>query len=122
LLSKHNIKSVRAFVGSEDYDQSRLFYKLIGFQEKVISHNMTLLFLGDFSFYLQDAYVKDWVDNTMLFLEIDNEEDYRIFLHSLDLTSKFKKVRISKVVENDWGKEFFLHDPSGILWHIGSFK
>ena len=21
----------------------------------------------------------------------------------------------------DWGNEFFLHDPSGILWHIGKF-
>jgi hypothetical protein len=29
---------------------------------------------------------------------------------------------LSKIVNNDWGSEFFLHDPSGILWHIGCFN
>ena len=28
---------------------------------------------------------------------------------------------LSEIVKNDWGNEFFLHDPSGILWHIGKF-
>ncbi|PZO24508.1 MAG: glyoxalase, partial [Flavobacteriaceae bacterium] len=22
---------------------------------------------------------------------------------------------------HDWGRECFLHDPSGILWHFGEF-
>lgn len=73
-------------------------------------------------FYLQRAYVKDWVDNSMLFLEVENVEEYLASLKSKNLTNQFPKVKLSEIVVNDWGKEFFLHDPSGILWHIGCFN
>ena len=82
---------------------------------------MSFLALGDFGFYLQDAYVKDWVDNTMLFLEVAEPDAFLKHLESLDLKSQFPKVRLSKMVTNDWGPEFFLHDPAGVLWHIGGF-
>lgn len=114
--------SIRPFIGAKDFNQSRRFYKALGFTEKVISHSMSLFSLDNFSFYLQDAYVKKWVDNTMIFLEIEQLDTYLVFLQSLDLPSLYKKVKLSKIVENDWGSEFFLHDPSGILWHIGNFK
>ncbi|WP_035335636.1 glyoxalase [Dokdonia sp. PRO95] len=114
-------KSIRPFIGAADFDSSRRFYTSIGFKETVISYNMSLLTMDDFGFYLQDAYVKDWIDNTMVFLEVQHLDEYLTQLESLDLATLFKGVKISKIVENDWGKEFFLHDPSRVLWHIGSF-
>ena len=114
-------KSIRPFIGAADFNSSRRFYTSIGFKETVISYNMSLFTMDDFGFYLQDAYVKDWIDNTMVFLEVQHLDEYLTHLESLDLTSLFKGVKISKIVENDWGREFFLHDPSGVLWHIGSF-
>ena len=57
----------------------------------------------------------------MLFLEVTDLDAYWIFIDELALPNKYKGVRVSKIVDNDWGREFFLHDPSGILWHIGSF-
>ncbi len=72
-------------------------------------------------FYLQDAYVKDWVDNTMVFMEVDDTDRFYSDLVSLDLTSKFKDVRLTPVRVMPWGKECFVHDPSGILWHFGEF-
>ena len=114
-------KSIRPFIGAADFDSSRRFYTSIGFKETAISHNMSLFTMDDFGFYLQDAYVKDWIDNTMVFLEVQHLDEYLTHLESLDLATLFKGVKISKIVENDWGREFFLHDPSGVLWHIGSF-
>ena len=38
------------------------------------------------------------------------------------LDEKYKYVRISEIQTFDWGREFFLHDPSGNLWHIGQFN
>ncbi|WP_339846855.1 glyoxalase [uncultured Dokdonia sp.] len=114
-------KSIRPFIGATDFDSSRRFYTSIGFKEAVISHNMSLFTMDDFGFYLQDAYVKDWIDNTMVFLEVQHLDEYLTHLESLDLATLFKGVKVSKIVENDWGREFFLHDPSGVLWHIGSF-
>ncbi|MFK8057353.1 MAG: hypothetical protein AB8F78_14610 [Saprospiraceae bacterium] len=74
------------------------------------------------SFYLQKAFVKDWVDNTMLFLETDALDDHFAHTTSLDLPSQFKGVRVSEIKILDWGREYFVHDPSGILWHVGEFN
>jgi len=37
------------------------------------------------------------------------------------LDKKYKGVKVTAIVYNEWGKEFFLYDPSGILWHFGLF-
>ena len=119
---KPQFKSIRSFIGAKDFEESSNFYKDLGFSEIVLSTNMSLFKVDEkLSFYLQKAYVKDWVDNSMLFLEVEDLEDYLSVLKSKKLAEKYNRVRLSEIVINDWGKEFFLHDPSGILWHIGSF-
>ena len=115
-------KSIRAFIGSRNYDVSRAFYRDLGFEEVITSEKMSYFRVGAFGFYLQDAYVKDWVDNSMVFLEVDHLEDQLKALKALGLTEKYENVRLSGIVHNSWGSEFFLHDPSGILWHFGTFN
>ena len=73
-------------------------------------------------FYLQDYYAKDWVDNTMVFMEVDDVDRFWKELMALDLPARYEKVRLVPVREMDWGKECFVHDPAGILWHFGKFK
>lgn len=115
-------KSIRSFIGSKNYNISRNFYSDLGFKEVITSEKMSYFYIGEFGFYLQDANVKDWIDNSMLFFEVDNIESTLKYMQSLKLTEKYKNVRLSDIVYRDWGKEFFLHDPSGILWHFGIFK
>ena len=115
-------KSIRPFIGSKDYNLSREFYKDLGFEEFVISHNMSAFKTGEFAFYLQDYYAKDWIDNTMVFLEVGNVQHHLQKLKNSGITEKYDLVRCSEIVYNDWGNEFFLHDPSGILWHFGEFN
>lgn len=120
---KQQFKSIRAFIGAKNFEESRNFYKDLDFSEVILSENMSVFKVDEnLSFYLQNAFVKDWVDNSMLFLEVEDLEEYLLSLKSKKLTDKYTNVRISKIVENDWGKEFFVHDPSGILWHVGNFK
>lgn len=115
-------KSIRSFIGAKDFKESSNFYKDLGFSELMISKNMSFFKVDEkLGFYLQKAYVKDWIDNSMLFLEVDDIEGYLSAIKNKNLTEKYKKVKLSEIVENDWGREFFLHDSSGILWHIGSF-
>jgi hypothetical protein len=119
----HLAKSVRAFIGAKNFEISRVFYKDLGFEEFVISKNMSYFNIsGTLGFYLQDAYVKDWVDNTMIFVEIENVEQYYNELKSLELEHKYKGVKLIPVKKDVWGSECFLHDPSGILWHFGAFN
>ncbi len=116
-------RSIRPFIGARDYSESLDFYRTLGFTGTQVGPKMTLFRIGDeVGFYLQDAYVEDWVDNTMVFLEVENPEHTREAWLRLDLPARFPTARISAVRVEDWGREFFLHDPSGILWHVGSFS
>jgi hypothetical protein len=119
---KHAAKSIRAFIGALNFDESRRFYKVIGFEESPISKNMSFMKVTDkLGFYLQDAYVEDWIKNLMIFLEVDDVNRYWQDLQNLNLHQSFKNVRLTPIREESWGRECFMHDPSGVLWHFGEF-
>ncbi|WP_423147699.1 VOC family protein [Rubrolithibacter danxiaensis] len=115
------VKPLRTFIGAKDYEVSKSFYRDLGFQEIAISERMSLFKIGEQCFYLQDYYVKEWVDNTMLLLEVDDADSYWDFLQQLELDKKYDNVRLIPVQQNDWGKECLLIDPSGVLWHFAEF-
>ena len=115
-------KSIRPFIGAKNYTISRSFYRDVGFEEISISEKLSYFYSGTFGFYLQDAYVKDWIDNSMIFYEVDHLKSTLEYIQNLKLTEKYDNVRVSGIVYNNWGDEFFVHDPSGILWHFGKFK
>jgi hypothetical protein len=118
---EHKAISIRPFIGARNYNLSRDFYLDLGFKESVLAHNMSYFNTDGLGFYLQDAYVQDWVDNSMIFLEVDDVSRYWKELVALDLSSRYDGVKLTPVREYDWGRECFMHDPSGILWHIGEF-
>ena len=119
---EHKVISIRPFIGAKDFELSRSFYRDLGFQEHILSPQMSLLRTDQIGFYLQDAYVQDWIDNSMIFLEVDDVDRYWNELLALDLTTKYESVKLTPVRIYDWGKECFLHDPSGVLWHFGQFN
>ncbi len=65
---KHKAISIRPFIGAKNYELSRSFYRDLGFQESILAHNMSLFKTEGLGFYLQDAYIQDWIDNSMIFL------------------------------------------------------
>lgn len=119
---QHKAKSIRPFIGSENFEISRNFYTDLGFQEVVLAHNMSLFQNDTIGFYLQDAFVKDWIDNTMIFMEVEDVEEFWKNLVALNLTAKFPSAKLLPIKSYDWGKECFLIDPSGVLWHFGTFS
>jgi len=114
--------SIRPFIGAKDYELSRSFYRDLGFQEIILSDDMCLFKTDQIGFYLQNAYVRDWIDNSMIFIEVQDVDRSWKELSDLDLTSKYQGVRLTPIRKYDWGRECFLHDPSGILWHFGQFN
>jgi catechol 2,3-dioxygenase-like lactoylglutathione lyase family enzyme len=116
-----NPKSIRPFIGSKNFETSRKFYKDLGFEEVVLEPKLSLFRWKEVAFYLQDAYVKDWIDNTMLFVEVEDTDEFQNHLQKLNLPDQYEGVRLSPVKTMPWGKECFLHDPCGILWHFGEF-
>ena len=118
---KHQAKSIRPFLGAKDFALPRRFYRDLGFEEHIVSDDMSFFKTQGLGFYLQDYYVREWVDNTMIFLEVDDVGRYWNELLALDLPARYEGVRLTPVKEYDWGRECFVHDPAGVLWHFGEF-
>jgi catechol 2,3-dioxygenase-like lactoylglutathione lyase family enzyme len=116
------IKSIRAFIGAKDYETSKSFYRDLGFEEIVISEKMSLFTIKGLSFYLQDYCVKDWIDNSMMLLEVGDVEEYYSFLQRLELDKKYPNIKLVPLQQNEWGNECLLVDPSGVLWHFADFS
>lgn len=118
----HQAKSLRPFIGASDFSRSRDFYSAMGFEEVVISPTFSLFRIDEsLSFYLQDYFIKDWIDNTMLFWEVEDLDSHHAEFKARELPKRFPGVRVSTIKTDDWGREYFVHDPDGILWHIGEF-
>lgn len=117
-----NINSIRPFIGSSNFSKSQAFYKYIGFSELKLTDVLSYFHRSNFGFYLQDAYVKDWIDNTMLFLEVKDLDQESSRLKELDLGKHFPSARLSEINVLPWGRVLYLHDLDGILWQIGQFN
>ncbi|WP_425637082.1 glyoxalase [Algoriphagus yeomjeoni] len=120
----HPAKSIRTFIGSKSYNESIRFYQVLGFEVKSLDTKMSLVNVTDsLAFYLQDAYEKSWCENSMIFLEVEDDlESYWEAIKVLGLPDKFPGTKLSSIKYKDWGNEFFLHDPAGVLWHFGVFN
>lgn len=117
-----DVKDVRTFIGAKNFDESRRFYLDLGYQEIKIDPKLSFFKVSEkFGFYLQDYYVKDWVDNSMVFVEVDDIESCVQELQDLGLHHRYEHVRLSQIKVYDHGRQVYMHDPSGILWHFCEF-
>ena len=85
---KHNAKSIRPFIGAKDFELSRSFYRDLGFQESVLDNSMSYFKTEGLGFYLQNAFVEDWINNSMIFMEVDDVKRFWNELLALGLNSK----------------------------------
>jgi len=121
-MDKLQSKSIRTFIGAKNFSESRRFYSELGFEELIISEDMSFYKVNeDLGFYLQDYYVKKWVNNSMVFLEVEDLDKWHGTISKKNLDKEYKHVKISETKDLGWGRVFFMHDPSGVLWHIGEF-
>jgi catechol 2,3-dioxygenase-like lactoylglutathione lyase family enzyme len=120
---KYQPTAIRPFIGAKGYAESREFYRELGFEEVILDEKMCLFKVNEFlGFYLQDYYVKAWVNNSMIFMEVDDIERCAEDLLGKGLQDKYKYVRFTEIKQFDWGRELFMHDPSGVLWHFCEFN
>lgn len=112
---------LRPFIGAKNYAVSRAFYRDMGFEETVISNNLSLFQTDKLGFYLQDYFSKEWVENTMLFLEVNDVMKVFEDIKALELNKKYSGVEIRSMKKEPWGNVFYIIDPAGILLHVAQF-
>ena len=110
---------VRPFLPSRDFELSKKFYEAVGFHKLLDSDDVAIFRAGSGEFLLQRRFQKDWAENCMMQLMVDDLDAWWAHILSLDLPARFA-VRPPKAPDvQPWGlRVAYLVDPSGVLWHV----
>jgi predicted lactoylglutathione lyase len=107
------VRNIKAFIPSKDFEQSKQFYTEIGFELMPVNDELALFQNGECLFFLQNFYQEALAENFMLQICV---EDIQI---AFELCSNSQhKSKISDISNEHWGKVFYLWGPSGELLHI----
>jgi catechol 2,3-dioxygenase-like lactoylglutathione lyase family enzyme len=111
-------EEVRAFLPAKDFDLSRAFYRALGFAEDH-DKDVAIFQAGKSTFILQRRYQKDWAENFMMHMMVDDLDAWWRHVEALDLPAKFGVPPPKAPEMQSWGlRVAFVYDPSGVLWHI----
>ncbi|AZZ92117.1 glyoxalase [Hahella sp. KA22] len=114
-----DIVEIKAFVPAKDFEQSKAFYRDIGFTQASDGGGVAYFRHGNSSFLLQDFYCQQHAENFMMHVLVKDIHAWRTKVVASGVVEKYK-VRLSEVVEQPWGMlDFTLTDPSGVLWRFG---
>ena len=109
---------IRPFVPTKDFDLSKRFYETLGF-EKVLDSDVAIFRAGSGGFILQRYYQKDWAENFMMQLMVDDLDAWWKHINALDLPGKFGVGPPKAPAMQSWGLRIaYLVDPCGVLWHV----
>lgn len=108
----------RPFLPARDHDLSKNFYETLGFQ-KLLDGEVAIFGAGSGGFVLQRYYQKDWAENCMMQLMVDDLDAWWAHIVGLDLTGKFGVQPPRAPALQPWGlRVAYVFDPSGVLWHV----
>lgn len=109
---------VRPFVPAMDFDLSKRFYEALGF-EKVLDGEVAIFNSGSGGFILQRYYQKDWAENFVVQLMVDDLDEWLAHVVALDLPAKFGVQPPKPPAMQPWGlRTAYVYDPFGVLWHV----
>ena len=112
-------EAARPFLPCKDFELSKRFYDTLGFKRALDADDVTIYEIGATRFLLQKFYVKDWAENFMMQLMVDDLDAWWAHIQSLDLKDKFGITMLRAPAMQPWGlRVAYMSDPSGVLWHI----
>ena len=109
----------RPFLPAKDFALSQRFYDALGFEKGHHDNDVAIYRIGDGGFLLQNYYQKEWAENSMIQLVVDDLDAWWTHVESLDLPGTFGVPPPKAPAMQAWGlRVAYLIDPSGVLWHI----
>ncbi len=108
----------RPFLPAKDFGLSTRFYEALGF-EKVMDDEVAIFRIGASGFILQNYFQKDWAENFMMQLMVDDLDAWWAHVSALDLSTRFGVPAPKPPKIQPWGMRIaYVVDPSGVLWHV----
>ena len=113
------IRAFRPFLPAKEFETSLRFYEALGFDAHRLGDTLAELSLGSHAFLLQGHYVKEWAENMMMHVLVNDVHAWWEHIRSLDLPHEFGVSPPSPPRVEPWGLTVaYVFDPTGVLWHF----
>ena len=121
-MTNLNITDVRPFLPARNFDVSLDFYQALGWSKLWSDDSLAVLEVANQRLYLQNYYVREWAENCMLHVSVEDAAAWKERLLSLSQQEKFSEVRVQGPKKEDYGA-LVTHgwDPSGVLLHFAQW-
>ena len=113
------IKKIIPFVPAKDYSICQSFFEDLGFHRNFETEEFTEFKSGNEAFYLQKFYVKEWAENCVIKLWVDDLDSWAKKANLVNSSEKYLGTRMVGPKLFPWGmREVHLIDPTGVLWQF----
>lgn len=107
---------MQPFVPAKDFDRSKRFYETLGFN-KVLDGEVAIFNASSSGFILQRYYKKEWSENSVIQIMVDDLGAWWAHIDSLDSPSEYQVRPQTAPTMPPWGLcVAFVYDPRGGLW------
>jgi predicted lactoylglutathione lyase len=109
------INDFKVYVPAKDFELSKQFYTSLGFTMSSGWGGTADFELSGRRFRLQNYFVKDWAENFMVVLPVDDVEAWHQHVRKITENGEFAAVRVQSPESVDGFLVLHVTDPSGVL-------
>jgi hypothetical protein len=109
------INGLKAYVPAKDFEKSKDFYSSLGFALTPGWGGTVDCELNGNQFRLQDYYVKEWAENFMMVMYVDNAQEWHQHVKAVLGQKQFPNVVVKDPESVGDAKVLHVIDPSGVL-------
>ena len=109
------IRDLKAYVPAKDFELSKRFYAALGFNMTPGWGDTADFELNGHRFRLQDYYVKDWANNFMIVMGVDDIEAWHQRARAVVDSGEFRGTKVAPPEPVDDSSVMHVWDPSGVL-------
>ena len=110
-----SINDFKVYMPSKNFEQSKRFYTALGFSMSEGWGGTADFELNGNRFRLQDYYVKDWANNFMIVMGVDDVEGWHQHVRKIADSGEFGNMRVKPPEAVDDSMVLHVVDPSGVL-------
>ena len=131
-MSNLTTVQIKAFVPSKNFELAKRFYTDLGFTVLWSNEEVACLQHGVTAFLLQNYYVKEFADNLMMHLLVEDLDSWWRLVSDQQLVAKYVDTAFKPMTppvsaeafaaseRSSWAvRDFVFVDPTGVLWRIG---
>jgi len=118
-MSNLSVSDIRPFIPAQSFEQSKQFYSSIGWTVKDVAPKLALVGAQNVHFYIQDYYIKDVAENSMLHITVEDARAWYQHVAAVLANRQFPAARVQPPKLQPYGALVtFVHDPTGVLLHL----